>query len=325
MKPPGEERTNPMSLQIPNQTKMTFTEAMTAFLDYAASQKVTARTYCFYVNTFRNFAAFIKDADTIDIDVISQETIKSFLATAADTFNDRVEYYHGLRALWDWTYRRQVVSADIMSEIPRPPEYEDYDGGYNARPNHPETPGGNAVDLHLAASVQSLAADSVRLTEENIRLQSRLEEMEQRTDQLNVYQLNKQLTKLMNVVRPSETDVYELNKRLDHLHLQLLTQETAYRNPGRIPVLLFTTTFILLAVIIAALATGGFMLTIGTGGFIIIAAGIILGFLMVNTGPSKRVNASMARLFGWISLDKLTVIIGFLAFILTVLSVLIPQ
>lgn len=243
-----------MSLQIQKQTKMTFTEAVIAFLDYAESQKVAPCTLCFYINTFRNFVAFIEDADNININTISQETIKSFLAARCDD-PDRLHYNPGLRALWSWAYKQQLVSADIMIEIPLLPEHKDYDGGYNARPNHLETPGGNATDLHLAASVQSLAADSVRLTEENLRLQSRLAEIEKRTAQLNVYALNKQLGKLMNVVQPSKTDVYEINKHLDQLHLQLLTLESAYRNSARIPVLLFVTT-IILAVIIAALLLG---------------------------------------------------------------------
>lgn len=242
MKAPGEERAKPMSLQISKQTKMTFAEAVTAFLDYAASQKVALRTYCFYIDTFRRFTAFIEDAANIDINTIGQETITSFLAARCDD-PDSLHYHPSLRALWAWAYRQQVVSGDTMIE------FSPLDNNFNH-----ET-GGNAVDLHLAASVQSLGADNMRLTEENIRLRDRVAEIEKRTDQLNVYTLNKQLGKLMNVVQPSKTDVYELNKRLDQLHLQLLTLESAYQNPGRIPVLLFIG-IIILVVIMAALFLG---------------------------------------------------------------------
>jgi integrase/recombinase XerD len=92
-------------------------QAITGYMLYANSRRLSVHTLADYQNTFKKLQAALGDPP---INSISEIQIQQFMAAQTVSNKTLLNYHIGLSALWTWAVRENLAAAHILHHVPKP-------------------------------------------------------------------------------------------------------------------------------------------------------------------------------------------------------------
>jgi integrase/recombinase XerD len=100
-------------------TNLTLSQAVTGYEIAATARRLSPNTLAEYNNTYRKFAAYLKD-DLI-FDQITRQHLTGFLASCQTVTQKTLLNYHvGLASLYTWAVKEGIVQTNLLHLIDRP-------------------------------------------------------------------------------------------------------------------------------------------------------------------------------------------------------------